>query len=224
MKSRTSPSAPTYIPPYTFSGNSLSSNMSTAAILPLPYPLIVLPGARITLPVKRQLGQQLVAHVQDSEAQPVVAAVPLVNSSSNGDTSSKLAEWGCIARIARLVRPAALNANETYHLTLHGLTRVRIPKSADTSNVSQDEFHIASIEYPPSEGKPKKETVAKFKSAALQLLDRLIQDAGRGAKRENWARFASLVEDMGDDRTGWLADVMVWSILQDYSDKLGETL
>ena len=193
--------------------------MSISAILPLQQPLVILPGARITLPVKRQLGQQLVAHVQDSEAEPVIAVVPII--SGDGEPL-KLNDWGCIARIPRLVRPAALNPNETYHLTLHGLTRVRVPKSAELESVKEDELHYAPIEYQKSEGKPKKETVAKFKGAALQLLDRLIQDAKRGAKRENWTRFATLVEDMSDDRTGWLADVMVWSIIQDYSDKLGE--
>ena len=197
--------------------------MKSAAlpILPLQYPLIIFPGSRVTLPVKKALGQQLVTLMQESEAAPVVAAVPILNDESKTSEEYTLNSWGCVARITRLIRPSALNPSETFLVTLHGITRVRLPHTVQIVSNPPEELPYHQVEYLPPEGKAAKDTITTFKGAALNLLDRLVQDAGNNTRRENWARFSAMVEEVSDARAGWLADVMVWSMITDYSDRLG---
>ena len=197
--------------------------MSTLPILPLQQPSILLPASKITVTVKRELGQQLISLIQDSESQPVVVAVPVITAESKEEKDAVVAnEWGTVARIARLVRPSALNPNDTYLVTLHGLSRVRLGRPLNPSSESPEYLHYHPVEYPPSEQAPSKEAVEKFKKAALQMLGRLGQDASKASRRDAWVRFANMVEDITDRRVGWLSDLMVGSIITDYDDRLGE--
>ena len=100
----------------------------TLPVLPLPYPTILLPAAHITVPVDRELGQALLTLIQESEAQPAVAAIPLLSEprsekdlprlvldGNQDENATVLNEWGVHARITRLVRPSALNPTQPYH-------------------------------------------------------------------------------------------------------------
>ena len=198
--------------------------MATLPVLPLQYPVLLLPASRITVPVKKEVGQQLISLIHESEAQPVVAAVPIINPESAQDEEPVLNEWGTSARIARLVRPSALNPSENFLVTLHGLTRVRLAKPLQIASGTLDEMPYHSVEYPPTEGAPQREQVIAFKGAALRLLDRLKLDAPKGSQKDTWSKFASMVEEISDSRVGWLADVMVAGIIVDYSDRLSECL
>lgn len=215
-----------------FSSSSLChrsqhSPMSTLAVLPLQHPLILLPASRITIPVKKELGQQLASLIQETEAQPVLAAVPIVNADSAQGEAPVLNEWACVARITRLVRPSALNPSETYLVTLHGLTRVRLARPLKLTSNAPEFMPYHPVEYgaPQKEGQvPAKEVIDAFKRSSLRLLEKLGQDSGKGSRRDAWSKFSSMVEDISDQRVGWLADVMVGSIISEYADKLGAFL
>lgn len=198
--------------------------MSTLAVLPLQHPLILLPASRITIPVKKELGQQLASLIQESEAQPVLAAVPIVNADSAQGEAPVLNEWGCVARITRLVRPSALNPSETYLVTLHGLTRVRLARPLKLTSNAPEFMPYHPVEYGASqkEGQvPAREAIDAFKRSSLRLLEKLGHDSGKGSRRDAWAKFSSMVDDISDQRAGWLADVMVGSIISEYADRLG---
>lgn len=124
------------------------STSSRLPILPLPHPLILLPASRITIPIPKDLGDALLALIEQSDALPVVAAVPTHPSDANGGMGGpngsptqnnsalvngdaqglggQLAEWGTASRILRLVKPPARNPRQSYLVSLHGLTRVRL--------------------------------------------------------------------------------------------------
>ncbi|KLO17734.1 ATP-dependent protease La [Schizopora paradoxa] len=198
--------------------------MSTLAVLPLQHPLILLPASRITIPVKKELGQQLASLIQESEAQPVLAAVPIVNADSAQGEAPVLNEWGCVARITRLVRPSALNPSETYLVTLHGITRVRLARPLKLTSNAPEFMPYHPVEYGSTSQKegqvPTREAIDAFKRSSLRLLEKLGHDSGKGSRRDAWAKFSSMVEDISDQRAGWLADVMVGSIISEYADRL----
>lgn len=196
---------------------------STLPVLLLSHPIILFPASRVTISVSKELGQALAALIQESDSQPVVATIPITNVPVEGEKLD-INDWGTVARIIRLVRPPALHATQPFLLTLHGLTRIRLTHplrlSTDTSTVLP--YH--AVEYPPSESVPKKTLVNAFKAAASRLLERLAQDSGRPAKRDAWGKFATMVEDISDQRAGWLADLLVSSINGEYKDRLGTTI
>lgn len=53
--------------------------MSTSRlpVLALPHPLILLPSARVTIPVSKSIGEYLLSLIEESDALPIVAAVPM---------------------------------------------------------------------------------------------------------------------------------------------------
>lgn len=198
--------------------------MSTLPVLPLQHPLILLPASRITIPVKKELGQQLISLIQEAEAQPVLAAIPIVNADSQQGELPVLNDWGCVARITRLVRPSALNPSETYLVTLHGLTRVRLARPLKLTSNAPEFMPYHPVEYGTTQKEtkvPNREAIDSFKRASMRLLQKLGQDSGKGSRRDAWSKFSAMVDDISDQRVGWLADVMVGSIISDYSDKLG---
>ena len=208
-------------------------------ILPLQHPLVSLPGARISLTLPDDLAHQ----VADAPLGLTLAATPITNpKASDGSEKPVLNEWACAARVVRLIRPSVLNQSEAFIVTLIGRERVRVKQTrpfsfysndsdsgSDSSNGSRGDGRRRKrlpdfpVEYPPAETTPKREIITEFKGAALKLLDRLVQDAGKGSRREVWSKFATMVEEVSDTRTPWLADVMVWSIITDYNDRLGES-
>jgi ATP-dependent Lon protease len=185
----------------------------TLPVLPLAHPLILLPTGRITLPVSRLIGEALFALVQDSDDQPVVAAVPF----SSPDSS--LYPWGTASRIVRLIKPPARNPKQPYLLSLNGITRVRIVDNL-ASDISSGIVHLR-VEYPKTDGIPSPENVIKFKGAALKLLNQLARDTTQEVKRESLNKVAALVEEVSQMRAAWISDVILSSTNAEYKDKLG---
>ncbi|KAI0092261.1 Lon protease C-terminal proteolytic domain-containing protein [Irpex rosettiformis] len=185
---------------------------ATLPVLPLAHPLILLPTGRVTLPVSRRIGEALLHLVQQSEDQPIVAAVPLTSPDSS------LYEWGTASRIVRLIKPPVRNPKQPYLLSLNGVTRVRIVDDL-SSDLSSGIVHLR-VEYPTTDGVPSPENVMKFKAAALKLLNQLARDTSQEAKRESFNKVAALVEEVSQVRAAWIADVILSSTNAEYQDKL----
>ncbi|KAJ7132127.1 Lon protease C-terminal proteolytic domain-containing protein [Mycena epipterygia] len=187
---------------------------SKLPILPLPHPIILLPASRITLPVSNQVGEALVALIEDSDALPVIAAIPVLSDAD----STTLADCGTAARILRLVRPPGRNSRQSYLLTLHGLSRVRLvtPYVLDPENP----FAPCNIQYPPTEKVPSRKVVDTFKQSAVRLLDRLARDSGQQIRRDGYNKISGMLEDMTDARAAWMADILVGTVNASFADKL----
>lgn len=192
---------------------------STLPVLNLSPPRILLPTARVTMPVHMSVGEELLQLVQESETQPVLAAVPV----SSGENVI-LHDWGCAARIVRIVRPPRLvNSSRLrpYLLTLQGLSRVHLLGNKVTRNtLNAPVEHV--VQFPADEGVPTAEAASIFKSAATTLLSRLTKDAAGEARRDLYTKFSVMVEEVSNQRTPWMADVLIASLDADYADKLGE--
>jgi ATP-dependent Lon protease len=188
---------------------------SKLPVLPLSHPTILLPASRLTIPVSNQVGEALVALIEESDALPVVAAVPAASDTN----TSTLADCGTAARILRLVRPPGRNSRQSYLLTLHGLTRVRllVPYAPDPDNA----FEPYDIQYPPAEKVPSRKVVETFKQSALRLLDRLARDSGQQVRRDGYSKISGMLEDMTDARAPWMADILVGTVNASFADKLG---
>lgn len=173
------------------------------------------------------------------------------DSDSELGLEMELYGWGCAAKIIRIQiarsSSATIATGGKYLVTLEGQSRVRIldshPHSTKGLNTSdQNALRTCFVEYPPrGRNIPHREVVTEFKSAALKLLDHLAEgginasgnasndiekqisiiSSSRSHQRSSLARFATMVEEISDSQTPWLADLMVWSIIADYSDKLG---
>jgi ATP-dependent Lon protease len=176
-----------------------------------------LPGSRITLPVTNEVGEALVELIEQSDALPVVAAVPVASDTNQ----TELAECGTAARIQRLVRPPGRNSRQSYLLTLHGLTRVRLlaPYVPNSDNA----FIPWDIQYPPNAKEvPSRKVVDTFKQSALRLLDRLARDSGQQQiRRDGYHKISSMLEDVTDARAAWMADILVGTVNASFTDKLG---
>ena len=220
---------------------SVSVSHSRLPLIPLPYPLILLPSARLTIPIPNNQADALIRLFNSSIANPVFAAVPFVQH----DGTTSLHEWGVTARIARFVRPRA-QSDEPYLLTLAGITRIRLTStntdtspstnnnsnttgaSTGTSNASSSNslplprvtvIHSA----PDSESPPAPDMVQDFKVAAIRLLERFAQDTSQSArKRESWARIVHVVDETEQDKAAALADAIVSAVGAEHPDKLGE--
>lgn len=196
----------------------------TLPILPLPHPLLILPGARLSLPIGADVGHQLTKLIREADDSPIVAAVPIIKS-NNAENNGKgeqyaLGEWGCATRVTRLVR--ALNASEKFIITVQGLARVRLPKPLFLTEDTLHTLPAHSVELISDDGLPRRETITEFRTAALKLVDRLIQDTSKGSvRRDVLERFATMAEDLTESRIAWLADLMVHTIVPDYADRLG---
>ncbi len=211
---------------------------STLPVLALSHPLILLPTSRFTIPVSKPVGDAILNLIDQSDALPVIAAVPLTTTPHPPDHSQDtqqqqpppLSEWGTAARVLRLIKPPARNPRQPYLVALHGLTRIRLihlhsnkDKLNHLTTTAADSLPVLNVEYPPSstEKVPNKESVDRFKQAALRLLDRLARDATQPARKEGYNKIAGMLDDITDARTPWMADVLVGSINTDYADKLG---
>jgi ATP-dependent Lon protease len=200
---------------------------STLAVLPLPHPIILLPAARITLPFNLSLGERILSLVDQSDDQPVIAAVPFTNSNGPDSGPSILSQWGTAARIVRIVRPPPRNPRQPYLVSLQGLTRIHLKSpivfNNDKNNKSRsvDSLVVRPVEYPDTNGVPSSESVAVFKGAALRLLDRLANDASQPSRKDGWLKVSAMVEDVSDSKAPSMADVMVAAVNGEYSDKLG---
>lgn len=205
-------------------------------VLPLPYPLLLLPTARLTIPVSRALADNLLAILDDSDAgQPILAAipapVPLEPTSADVTpvapvTANTHPTHGVAARVVRLVRARTVASpalRHPYLLYLHGLSRIRLLQPLDLDPAALDSLPHHGVTYPPAETTPSHETVEAFKDAALGLLDRLTKDSAHAQRKDDWLKVASMVEEISDQRAAWMADVLVAAISGQYADKLGES-
>ncbi|KAH7882224.1 ATP-dependent protease La [Phlebopus sp. FC_14] len=205
---------------------------SRLPVLHLPHPLILLPTARLTIPINRTLADNLLVLLNDSDAgQLVLAAVPVptLPDPSNAlafeapSTTSTLSTHGTAAQVVRLIRPRTLASDsprQPYLLSLHGLTRVRLVHPLDFDPTALDTLPEHAISYPAAETTPSRETVEVFKKAALKLLDRLAKDSVQSERKDDWLKVASMVEDIPDQRAAWMADVIVTAVTGQYADKL----
>ena len=220
---------------------SVSVSHSRLPLIPLPYPLILLPSARLTFPIPNNQADALIRLFNSSIANPVFAAVPFVQH----DGTTSLHEWGVTARIVRFVRPRP-QSDEPYLLTLAGITRIRLTNTSTSANNTSpstnntatgtgtgsgtsDAFshplpRVTVIHSPPdAESPPAVDIVQDFKAAAVRLLERFAQDASQSArKRESWARIAHVVDETESDKAAALADAIVSAVGAEYADKLGE--
>jgi ATP-dependent Lon protease len=202
---------------------------SKLPVLSLPNPLILLPASRITFPISKQIGEAIYTLIDESDALPVIAAVPIINNNTN-TTEPVLSEWGTAARVLRLVKPTSRNPRQPYILSLHGLTRVHLITSTNPSDFPvpnpvpippQDDLVLHDVEYPPTERTPSREAVDKFKHAGIRLLDRLARDSAQQLRKESYLKIAGMLEDITNARAPGMADVLVGAISGEYSDKLG---
>ncbi|KAI0063342.1 hypothetical protein BV25DRAFT_418734 [Artomyces pyxidatus] len=186
--------------------------------LALPYPLILLPSARLTLPISQAQADAILSLIDASPGHTTLAAIPTIQTK---DRSSQphLHEWGVSARISRLVRPPS-RSTQPYLLTIQGLTRVRL--TAPERFGDPDHLPLLPVSYPPVEGDllPPPDVVSAFKAAAVSLLDRLAQSNPR--KRDIWARLAAVVEEADVDRAAGLPDLVVSSVGAEYEERLRE--
>lgn len=193
---------------------------STLPVLPLSFPLVLLPTARISIPVHRVVGEALLQYIEESETQPVIAAVPRPSPDS-----PSLHEWGATARIIRLVRPPkslGRSEKQPYLLSLVGLSRVHLLDTKQSTRTTDSPI-VQRVEYPPAEGMPSSESVATFKTAAFKLLDRLANDTANQSKRDTYGKISSMVDEVSDQRAPWMADVLVAGLNAEHADKLGES-
>jgi ATP-dependent Lon protease len=213
---------------------SVSISHSRLPLIPLPYPLILLPSARLTFPIPNNQADALIRLFNSSIANPVFAAVPFVQR----DGTTSLHEWGVTARIARFVRPRA-QSDEPYLLTLAGVTRIRLtnastdtsPSTTDaatgtgTSDASSNALpRVTVIHSPPdAQSPPAPDIVQDFKAAAIRLLERFAQDTSQSArKRESWARIAHVVDETEPEKGAAIADAIISAVGAEHADKLGE--
>ncbi|KAL4063990.1 Lon protease C-terminal proteolytic domain-containing protein [Scleroderma yunnanense] len=202
-------------------------------VFALSYPLILLPTARLTIPISRTLADNLLALLHDSESiQPVLAVIPIPPPADSSTTTYSSPPpiptspvHGTTARIVRLVRARTVSAPGTprypYLLSLHGLARVCLAQPLDVADSQTvDSLPESAVVNPTADQAPSRETVEAFKDAALRLLDRLAKDSMQVQRKDEWLRVAVMVEEVPDHRSAWMADVLVAAITGDYADKL----
>ncbi|KAI6120252.1 ATP-dependent protease La [Pisolithus croceorrhizus] len=203
-------------------------------VLPLPFPLVLLPTARLTIHVSRELAEKLQAVLHDSgSSQPIVATIPIppptdpsntTNFTPPPSTHTTGPVHGTAARVVRLVPVRALSASvsarQPYILSLHGLTRIRLAQPLDLDSQMADSLTERTVHHPPADQVPSREAAEAFKDAALRLLDRLAKDSVHSQRKDDWLRISVILEDVPDHRSAWMADVLVAAINCDYTDKL----
>lgn len=197
-------------------------SQSTLPLIPLPYPLILLPGARATFPISHKQADALIRLLDSSPSNPLLAAVPLLQH----EGATTLNRWGVTARVARFVRPRS-HSDEPYLLTLTGTARVRLADNPPSHAADADALSLPpfGVVHPPPDAHspPAPDIVHDFKTAAIRLSERFAQDASQSArKRESWVRIAQLVNETESERAAALADAIVSAVGAEHADKLGE--
>ncbi|KZT37119.1 ATP-dependent protease La [Sistotremastrum suecicum HHB10207 ss-3] len=207
----------------------MAASSPSLPIVVLPYPLILLPSAKVSIPVTKEQARFIISLLQDNQdasSQTVLGAVPILKPPTDDPKALfQLNRWGCAARVTRLVRPSALQPSQPFLVSLQGLSRFQLvePLLVSHEDISGP-IQYMNIEYPLNEMKqtPTKETVIEFKQAALRVLERLSRDAGSNASRKDgWRRLADLVENIDNGSTAAsLADVLVAVINGEHADRI----
>ncbi|KAH8987330.1 ATP-dependent protease La [Lactarius akahatsu] len=182
----------------------------TLPLIILPFPLVLLPGARATFPIPANLADALL---------PTPSSPPYPSSKTRETPSST--SGLSPPRITRFVRPRP-NSDEPHLLTLTGLARVRL---TDPPQVVNDPLPLPRLDvsYPPqdADSPPATDVVQDFKAAAIRLLERFSQDTSQSArKRESWTRIAHLVEESESHKAAALADAIISAVGAEHADKL----
>jgi ATP-dependent Lon protease len=173
--------------------------MPKTPILVLHPPLILLPTARLTVPISVEL------------LQPLVVVVPYT-------TDHGINEWAVAARILSLTRTP-----EGYLLTVLGIARVQLSLPLPQL-LAADQLLFHPITRPIYELPPTREAVEAFKLAALALFERLARDAAHPSRRQAWLRFSDVLANAESERMPWIADVCVALLDGNYRDRLGARL
>ncbi|KAI0668849.1 ATP-dependent protease La [Trametes maxima] len=183
-------------------------------VLTLPQPLVLLPTARLHTFLDEPAGLKLVELVQRSDTQLVIGTVPCAST-------SEVYSWGTGARVVRVVRTVSKASDKAFQVTLHGLSRLHYPDTQSGAPFSSNDLIELTAERPKSDGPPATEAVAAFRAAATKLLDHLAQDTNQQSRRDVYVKISHMLEEVSDDRTPWMADVIVAGINKlDYNDKL----
>ncbi|KAH8831090.1 ATP-dependent protease La [Flagelloscypha sp. PMI_526] len=196
-------------------------------VLPLYHPTLLLPGGRLNLSLPREQTDQVLKLFQDnSETLPIVAAVPIPEPAD-----SQPIEWGCAARILRIVRPVARGSQ--YIVSIQGLTRIKLDKPLSTPTFGDDApFQSVQVAYPSEEtALPHRDVVSAFRSSSLRFLSRLQLQQSQGlagmdntpsrTSRAAFSKIATMIEDVADDRAAWVADLLIGAVPSiEWNDKL----
>ena len=192
----------------------------TLPLILLPFPLVLLPGARATFPLPANIADALLRLIESSPSNPLLAAVPLIQN----EGSPSVNRWGVTARITRFVRPR-IHSDEPHLLTLTGIARVRlVDPPPQVINGPLPLPHVDVSHPPPDSDSPPSaaDIVQDFKAAAIRLLERFAQDVSQAArKRESWARIAQLVQESEPHKAATLADAIISAVGAEHADKLG---
>ncbi|KAI0632876.1 ATP-dependent protease La [Trametes polyzona] len=187
---------------------------SLIPVLTLPQPLVLLPTARLQTFLDESAGSKLLQLVQRSDSQLVIGTVPCAST-------SEVYSWGTGARIVRVARTVSRASDKAFQVTLHGLSRLHYPDTQSGAPFSPNDLVELVAERPKSDGPPSQEAVAAFRAAATKLLDHLAQDANQQSRRDVYVKISHMLEEVSNDRTPWMADVIVAGINKlDYNDKL----
>jgi len=191
-------------------------------VLPLPYPYILLPASRVTIPLPSDVGEALLALVEKSDTLPIVAAVPATNTSSQ----PSFARYGTAARVLRLVQPPSTSRRnkqpQIYLASLHGLTRVCLEGGYDQelqvlrqpvtpsqrpNLVTQPISYPSTAQVTDTKGTdtsdtttvPSRDAIVKFKMTALKVLQYLAQSVQQQARKDAYLKIAAMLEELKDD-------------------------
>lgn len=203
--------------------DQLAMSPAMLPVLPLQRPLLVLPSARLTLPVSKAVAELLLGLLHDSDAHPILAAVPALPTPTNvgPDAGIDLAEHGTAARVVRIARAPARNAALPYLLSLQGVARIRLLAPPKRHTPSLDRISYHPVEYLTPRAPPSADVVDAFRAAALTLLDRLAKDASQPFRRDGWLKLVEMIDDMSEARALGIADLLVAAVTGDYDDQLG---
>ncbi|KAL0578057.1 hypothetical protein V5O48_003919 [Marasmius crinis-equi] len=189
------------------------SRPTNIPVLPLPYPLVLLPGARLTIPISQDVGEALLNLLEKTQNLPVVAAVPAV-SPNEKEKDRILPEYATATRILRLVRPARQMDGEKaamYLASVHGLTRVKLEEPYDPNRAlsspntyTKGQLEMRIVSYPPPHSFDQeqdvitlRDAIVKFKTSALKVLGHLIQNSQhQQAKKDAYAKVAAMLEEL----------------------------
>ncbi|KAH9915966.1 uncharacterized protein BXZ73DRAFT_106033 [Epithele typhae] len=102
------------------------------------------------------------------------------------------------------------------------LSRIHLPDLDPTPvGVGPNELLELVVDFPAQDGCPSHEAIGPFKSAASKLLDYITQDANQQSRRDVYLNISHMIEEVSDDKTPWMADVIVAGINKvEYDDKL----
>ncbi|KAJ8074775.1 hypothetical protein PM082_019100 [Marasmius tenuissimus] len=189
------------------------SRPTNIPVLPLPYPLVLLPGARLTIPISQDIGEALLNLLERTQNLPVVAAIPAIPPNEN-EKGNSLPEYATATRILRLVRPARQMDGEKvamYLASVHGLTRVKLEEPYDANRAllspnthSKGQLEMRVVSYPPPHSLDQeqdlialRDAIVKFKTSALKVLGHLIQNSQhQQAKKDAYAKVAAMLEEL----------------------------